>query len=91
MKNLIIIFLMFWSFNLFSQTLKDSMVNFISSGSVSTIVSLVPLTSGVATIMDAKNPKEITQSYVFFSVGVILNVESFLCFRKVKKMNNKKI
>jgi hypothetical protein len=41
--------------------------------------------------MDAKNPKEITQSYVFFSVGIILNVESFLCFRKLKKMNNKKI
>ena len=77
---------MFWSFNLFSQTLKDSMVNFISSGSVSTIVSLVPLTSGVATIMDAKNPKEITQSYVFFSVGIILNVESFFSFRKVEKM-----
>ena len=82
MPTFILTFTIPLPFICFTQIKKDSL---ITKGSVNIVISLVPLGNGIATILDEKNTKQAVQSYVFFGVGVLIDLDAVISFKKAKR------
>jgi len=89
MKNGILVLSILICQNGFSQQKNDSIKTYISSGIVSSIVSVFPIVSGVAVLMNPPTTisptiKPILHSTVFFGVGVAIDLHAISCFRRAK-------
>ena len=82
MTKFILTFIILLPFICFTQIKKDSL---ITKGSVNIVISLVPLGNGIPTILDGKNTKQAVQSYVFFGVGVLIDLDAVISFKKAKR------
>lgn len=87
MKNIILILIFLLPVKLFSQTKKDSIPHLIFKGTTSCLLSTLPIIGGVGVIIDGGDMKTKSQSYVFFGVGVIMNVDAIFAFRRVKYLS----
>ena len=91
MKNIITICFIFITFISFSQTKKDSIPYLITKGAATSVLSLIPIVSGVGVIIDGETPKMKTQSYVFFGVGALINLDAVFTFRRAKNLSKHKM
>ena len=66
----------------FTQVKRDSL---ITKGSINVVLSLIPIGNGVATIIDARNTRQAVQSYVFFGVGILIDLDAVMSFKKATK------
>lgn len=82
MSKFIFILFILLPFICFTQVKRDSL---ITKGSINVVLSLVPIGSGVATIIDARNTRQAVQSYVFFGVGILIDLDAVMSFRKAKR------
>lgn len=74
-----------------SVNAQDSIRKYILRGTISSIVSLMPLISGITLIMDENGKKAIPHSTVFFGAFVMCNVSAIQDFKRAKFLKQNKI
>lgn len=91
MKNIVLILIFLLPLKLLSQTKKDSIPHLIFKGTTSCVLSTLPIIGGVGVIMDGENVRTKSQSYVFFGVGAIIDLDAVFTFRRAKYLSKHKM